>query len=193
MNSQAYQLSSEANATNQNDNKYYSKYILRRLPAEVLLDAMSQVTGVPTRFPGFPAGTRALQLPDTQVRSEFLSSFGRPARVICDAAERSSQPSISQALHVINGDTLNRKLSAADAYAALALKLGLSDSRILEHLFLAAYSRYPTAEEKSPMLEALRKARAATGSPEAQRRTRQQALEDMMWAMLTSKEFLFNY
>ena len=78
MNSGAYQLSSEANATNQNDNKYYSKYIVKRLSGEVLLDAMSQVTGVPSRFPGYAVGTRALQLPDTQVKSEFLTSFGRP-------------------------------------------------------------------------------------------------------------------
>jgi len=193
MNSGVYQLSSESNATNQNDSKYYSRYVIKRLPAEVLLDAMSQVTGVPTRFAGYPAGTRALQLPDTQVKSEFLTAFGRPKRVLCDAAERSSEPSISQALHVINGDTLNRKLSAPNAYPALALKLGLSDSRILDLLFLSAYARYPREAEKQPMLDALRKARLSTGSSEVQLQARQQALEDMMWAMLTSKEFLFNY
>jgi hypothetical protein len=77
----------------------------------VILDAMTQVAGVPTRFAGFPLGTRALQLPDVQVQSQFLASFGRPARVICDAAERSSEPSITQALHIINGDTLNKKLT----------------------------------------------------------------------------------
>ena len=193
MKSAAYQLSSEANATNTNDNKYYSKYIVKRLPAEVLLDAMSQVTGVPTQFSGYPPGSRALQLPDTRVKSEFLTSFGRPQRLVCDAAERSSAPSVAQALHVINGDTLNRKLMAPDAYPALAIKLGLSDSKILDHLFLSAYSRYPTDAEKQPMLEALRKARTVTGSAEVQREGRRQALEDMMWATLTSKEFLFNY
>ncbi len=193
MNSAVYQLSAEANATNSIDNKYYSKYIVKRLPAEVLLDAMSQVTGVSTQFGGYPVGVRALQLPDTQVKSEFLSSFGRPPRILCDAGERSSAPSVAQALHVINGDTLNAKLMAADAYPALAIKLGLSDSRILDHLFLSAYSRYPTDAEKQPMLDALRKGRAATGSADVQREARRQALEDMMWAMLTSKEFLFNY
>ncbi len=187
MNSSVYQLSSEANATNQNDNIYYSKYIVKRLPAEVLLDAMSQVTGVPAKFANYPVGTRALQLPDTQVKSEFLTSFGRPARITCDAAERSVEPSIAQALHVINGDTLNKKLSAADGFPALSVKMGISDSRLLDLLFLSAYSRYPGDSEKPPMLEALKKAR--TGEREA----RQKALEDMMWAMLTSKEFLFNY
>ncbi len=193
MNSGAYQLSSEANATNQNDNKYYSRYIVKRLSGEVLLDAMSQVTGVPSRFPGFPAGTRALQLPDSQVKSEFLTSFGRPSRIICDAGERSSEPSILQALNVINGDTLNKKLSDPNGYAALALRLGLSDSKILEHLYLSAYSRYPTDAEKQATVESLKTSRAAKGSTEVLRDTRQKALEDMMWALLTSKEFLFNY
>ena len=193
MNSAVYQLSSEANATNTSDNKYYSKYIVKRLPAEVLLDAMSQVTGVPSKFGGYPAGTRALQLPDTRVQSEFLTSFGRPPRILCDAAERSSAPSVAQALHVINGDTLNKKLMDPEGFPALAIKLGLSDSRILDHLYLSAYSRYPTDTEKRRMLAALGEARATTGPADVQREARRQALEDMMWALLTSKEFLFNY
>ncbi len=180
MNSSAYQLSSEANATNQSDNIYYSKHIIRRLGAEVILDAMSQVTGAPTAFAGYPAGTRALQLPDTQVKSEFLTSFGRPARNICDAAERSSDPTIAQALAVINGDTLNKKLSAADGTIALLIKVGMSDRRILEFMTLSAFSRYPTENEKGLV--------AAVGGP-----GHRQAVEDMVWAMLTSKEFLFQH
>jgi Protein of unknown function (DUF1553)/Protein of unknown function (DUF1549) len=193
MNSEAYQLSADSNAENQMDTKYYSRYFVKRLPAEVLLDAMSQVTGAPTKFGGYPVGTRALQLPDVQVQSQFLTSFGRPKRVICDAGERSSEPNIAQALHVINGETLNKKLSDANGYPALAVRLGLSDSRILDNLFLSAFSRYPTEDEKKPLLEALRKARATTGPVDVQREAHRQAVEDMMWAMLTSKEFLFNY
>ena len=184
MNSRVYQLSSEANAANQSDNTYYSKHIIHRLPAEVLLDAMSQVTGTPTAFSGYPAGTRAMQLPDTQVRSDFLTGFGRPARNICDAAERSSDPTIAQALHVINGDTLNKKLSAPDGALALFVKLGMSDRRIIEFLYLSAFSRYPTPAEQQTVLPALAK---------APRSSHQQALEDMAWALLTSKEFLFNH
>ncbi len=184
MNSEVYQLASESNATNQNDNVFFSKYIIKRLPAEVILDAYSQVTGVPTPYSGYPAGTRALQLPDTQVKSQFLTVFGRPARQVCDVAERSFDPTIAQALHVINGDTLNKKLSNPDGNVALFQKLGLSNSRILEHVYLTAFSRYPSETEKTELLAALSK------SPND---ARQKALEDMLWALLTSKEFLFNH
>jgi hypothetical protein len=193
MHSGVYQISSEANATNQSDNMFYSKHIIRRLPAEVILDAMSQVTGSPTAFSGYPAGTRALQLPDTQVKSEFLTSFGRPQRVSCDAAERASDSTVAQALAVINGDTLNKKLSAPDGTIALFLKLGLSDRRILEFMYLSAFSRYPTEAERSELAAALEKAKAAKGTEEVRRDAHRQALEDMVWAMLTSKEFLFNH
>ncbi len=193
MESSVYQLSSEANATNQSDNIYYSKHIIRRLAAEVILDAMSRVTGAPTAFSGYPAGTRALQLPDTQVKSEFLTSFGRPPRNLCDAAERSSDPTVAQALHVINGDTLNKKLSAPEGTIALFLKLGLSDRRILEYMYLSAFSRYPTDAERQTLTAALEQAKAPKGTEEARREAHRQALEDMVWAMLTSKEFLFNH
>jgi hypothetical protein len=122
-----------------------------------------------------------------------LNSFGRPARQICDAAERASDPTISQALHVINGDTLNKKLSAPEGTIALFLKLGLSDRKILEHMFLAAFSRYPSESEKTTLLAALEKARAVKGSDEVKRDAHRQAMEDMVWAMLTSKEFLFDH
>src|SRR5262249_41659055 len=102
---------------------------------------------------------------------------------------RSADPSIAQALHVINGDTLNKKLSAADGNVALFMKLGLSDSRILEHVYLSAFSRYPTDAERAAAMEGLSAARKVKGSNDARR----QAIEDMLWALLTSKEFLFNY
>lgn len=183
MNSSVYQLSSEANATNQSDNVFYSKYVIKRLPAEVLLDAMSQVTGVASNFPGYPASTRAMQLPDVRVQSQFLTSFGRPERILCDAAERSSDPSISQALHVINGDTLNKKLLDPQGNITLLLKLGLSDRKIIEHLFLSAYSRPPRADETAQMMKLLAETK----------KEKQEGLEDLAWSLLTSKEFLFNY
>ncbi len=142
-----YQLSSEPNATNASDDRFYSRYIVKRLPAEVILDAMSQVTGVPSHFEDYPEGMRALQLPDSMVPSQFLTSFGRPPRVTCEASERSSDPNVAQALHVINGATLNRKLSAPEGAAAEYVKLGLSERRVLDQLFLSAYSRFPTPGE----------------------------------------------
>lgn len=189
----AYQLSSESNATNQDDNRFYSKYVIKRLPGEVILDAMSSVTGVATAFNGYPAGTRALQLPDSQVPSQFLNIFGRPARNICDSSERSFDPTITQALHVINGDTLNKKLNSADGYIALFVKLGLSDRRIVDQLFLSAYSRYPSDPEKKALLGVIEKARDVKGTPEVVRDAHRQALEDAVWSLLTSKEFLFNH
>ncbi|MBI2688160.1 MAG: DUF1553 domain-containing protein [Acidobacteria bacterium] len=186
MNSEVYQLSSDSNATNQRDEVFYSRYIVKRLPAEVLLDAMSQVTGVPASFPGYPAGTRALELPDVRVQSQFLAAFGRPERILCDAAERSSDPSITQALHVINGDTLNKKLSDPNGVVSLVLKLGLSDKKVLEHLYLSAFSRYPRPTELTEMTALLDKSKASKA-------TRKEALEDLVWSLLTSKEFLFNY
>jgi hypothetical protein len=187
MTSQVYQLASDANPTNSNDNKYYSKYIVKRLSAEVLLDAMSQVTGVATKFANYAPGTRAMQLPDTQIKNEFLTSFGRPPRLVCDAAERSSEPNVAQALHVINGDTLNLKLSDASGYAAQAVKKAIPNPAAIEHLYLAAYGRPPTPDETEKLTGILWKAEGET--PES----RQKALEDLMWALLTSKEFLFNY
>ena len=193
MNSGTYQLASEPNASNQTDNKYYSKYIVKRLSAEVILDAYSQIIGVPTAFGGYPRGMRSLELPDVEIDSQFLDSFGRPDRLVCDVQERSSDPSVAQALHVINGDTLNSKLRSKGSNINLFLKLGLSDRRILEHLFLSAFSRYPTESERAGILAALRESRQEQGPVEARQQARREALQDMMWALLTKKEFLFNH
>ncbi len=165
MNSGVYQLSSEANATNQNDNRFLLEVHRQALAGgsaagcHVASDRRRRLS-----FAMYPAGTRAMQLPDTQVKSEFLTSFGRPPRVLCDAAERSVEPSIAQALHVINGDTLNKKLTAMK-------------DQPLETLFLAAFSRYPTTAEKETLAKAADR----------------EAREDMAWALLTSKQFMFNY
>jgi hypothetical protein len=186
MNSAAYQRASEANATNAKDDKYYSKYIVKRLPAEVMLDALSQVTNVPTMFPDFAPGTRAIQLPDSRLNQYFLKVFGKPPRVATCECERSAEPTVQQALHIINGETLNQKLRAPGGFVDNVVKLGLPDAMLIEHLYLSAFARKPSDKEMTNLLAELK-----TNRSEAM--ARRQAVEDVVWAVLTSKEFLFNH
>jgi hypothetical protein len=189
MNSSAYQRSSRPNETNRADDRYYSRYLIKRLPAEVMLDAISQVTGVPTEFPDYAAGIRAVQLPDGIIGSYFLRVFGKPARTLTLESERSSEPSVPQALHIINGDTLNQKLRAPGSIVDSFLKLGVSDEMIVEHLYLAALSRRPNESEIQQLRKELR---TDGGSPDSTSE-RRQTIEDLVWAVLTSREFLFNH
>jgi hypothetical protein len=191
MQSATYQASSKPLKENVQDDKYGSHYVIRRLPAEVLLDAYSEVTEVPEKFEGYPLGTRALQLPDTAVTSYFLDAFGRPVRQQTRESERTSVPTVTQALHIINGDTLNNKLRDPSSSINLLLKLGFSDDQIVNYLYLASFSRYPTDAERSALVNALHQAEQQ-GAP-ANTNPRHAALTDMAWAMLTSEEFMFNH
>ena len=189
MNSAAYQRSSKPNETNKQDERFYSRYVIKRLPAEAMLDAVSQVTGVPTDFPGYPAGIRAMQLPDARVNSYFLTIFGKPPRFATCECERSSEPSVTQALHVINGDTINQKLRAPGGLVDSFLKLGATDEAIINHLYLSALSRRPDKNEIAQLLSAMNE----NDMSKASDITKRQAIEDLVWAVLTSKEFLFNH
>ena len=184
MNSATYQRSSETNETNREDARYYSHYIVRRLPAEVLLDALSQVTAAPTRFEGYPDGTRSLQLPDSRVDSYFLTVFGRPERLITSESERQQDATLTQTLHIINGATINEKLRAGGGLIDAFIKSGASDGEVVERLYLAALSRYPTADEK---------VRIGAIIPNEGPSARRQVLEDVVWAVLTGREFMFNH
>ena len=135
---------------------------------------------------------RALQLPDAAVESYFLTAFGRPPRLQTRESDRTSEPSITQALHVINGDTLNQKLRAPGGTVDMLLKLGLSDPRVVDYLFLSAFSRYPRDSERQRLVEDLEAAetKPAAGSVAEPRRA---GLVDMAWAVLTSEEFMFNH
>jgi hypothetical protein len=191
MQSATYQASSKPLKENARDDKYGSHYLIKRLPAEVLLDAYSQVTEEPEQFAGYPTGTRALQLPDTAVKSYFLDAFGRPERQQTRESERTSVPTITQALHIINGETLNNKLRAPHNVIDSLLGRGLSDEQIVDHLYLASFSRSPAGNERSALVKALHSAEQQHKSgPDDARR---EALNDMMWAMLTSEAFMFNH
>lgn len=185
MHSAAYQRASEAADPDAPDTIHYSQYIPRRLPAEVILDAYAQVTGVPTSFPGYGEGTRALQLKDSRVASYFLTAFGRPERNQPCTCERSDQASVAQTLHLANGATLNEKLRDERAVVNGWIEENLPDAEVLDRVYVAALGRYPSDAERDAALALL------NDTPDAV--TRRQAVEDLVWATLTSKEFLYNH
>jgi hypothetical protein len=191
MNSETYQRSSAPVPGNEGDQKYYSHYIVRRLPAEVILDALSQVTGVPTEFAGYPKGARSLQLPDSRVESYFLTAFGRPERLTTCSCERQEAPSVAQALHLSNGDTINKKLEAPEGIIPKLVEDAVPDEEVVRQLCLSALSRLPTPAERKAILPQL--TGAPPGGDAAARAARRQALEDLFWATLTGREFLFNH
>uniref|UniRef100_A0A7C4QQW2 DUF1553 domain-containing protein n=1 Tax=Schlesneria paludicola TaxID=360056 RepID=A0A7C4QQW2_9PLAN len=182
--SETYQRSAQVLPENADDQRFFARFYPRRLSAEVLLDAVSQVTGVPTAFKDFPPGTRALQLPDSSVASYFLEAFGRPDRLITCTCERSDAPSMTQVLHLTNGTTLLEKLEAPDGRIAQLAASDWPAERIVDELYLAALSRFPTAEERAQLAQVLAEA------PAAERRA---VIEDLCWSILTSREFLFQH
>lgn len=193
MTSAAYARSSTPLPGNADDVKFLSHYLVKRLPAEVLLDAIARVTEVPTSFPGYPAGWRSLQLPDTKVPSTFLTAFGRPERLNTCSCERSAEPSMTQALHLVNGGTINDKLRDKKSAVARLLAEKASDDQVVDGLFLAALARRPTGAECEKIARILAAATAALTDPKSADEARRQAVEDLYWATLTGNEFLFNH
>ena len=181
--SQAYQRSSQPLPGNATDTRFYSRYYPRRLMAEVMLDGLSQVTGVPTKLGSYPLGWRAMQLPESDVESYFLKSFGRPERLLTCECERSKEPSMAQVLHIANGDTLNEKLKAKGNRIDQLIAKQTPDAAIVDEIYLAALGRMPTDGERRQIEEVL----SATAFAE-----KRAALEDLFWGVLSSKEFLFN-
>ncbi len=200
MNSATYQRSSNPLPENAGDDRFYSHYLIRRLSAEVILDMYSQVTAVPTPFTNvysgvegglaptsnYPEGTRALQLPDSRVASSFLDSFGRPDRVQTCSCERQQDSSVSQALHINNGQTLNDKLRAKNSRVEQWLQEKIGDEEAVRRLFLLTLCREPTAHELNKFKTLLADAAKEKAT------TRREILEDLFWAVLSGKEFLFN-
>jgi len=193
--SETYQRSSEVVEANRDDSRYFSRYYPRRHMAEILHDAIVTVTGTPARFDKivlkdgstqktevYAEGTRAVELFDSAVQSYFLETFGRNEREIVCECERSNQPSMIQALHLANGETINEKLSETGGIIDDLLALEADHSTVVEEAYLRALSRLPTKREAEGLTAIL----AATEEEE-----RRVVMEDLLWALMTSREFLF--
>jgi hypothetical protein len=181
--SQIYQLSSMPNDYNANDKQNFSRYYPKRLPAEVLLDAIDSVTESKTNFGSVPQGVRAVQLPDSSFNSYFLTVFGRPESTSACECERSSEANLAQSLHLLNSSEVQGKLSGNTALAAvLAGDKDHSREDKIRQIYLRVYSREPQADEASVALAHLAKAK-----------DEKLAFEDILWALINTKEFLFNH
>jgi hypothetical protein len=192
MQSASYQLAAATDEASATDDAHYARAIVRRLTAEQLLDAYAHVLGVPARFNGYPAGVRAGQLHGVQrVRlrdqppssgDRFLTTFGKPQRLIACDCERSEQTTLSQALLLISGQGLHRMLTDQDNLLAGLCRPDSPPAAIARELYWMALTRPPTAEELAVAEDLLR-----------QPDDRQQSLQDLAWALLNAKEFVFRY
>jgi hypothetical protein len=183
MSSHAYQLSSLPNEHNLADTRNFSRAYRRRIPAEVLLDAVTDVTGTPDTFQGLPVGARAVETWNLKLDSEFMDAFGRPNSSAECPCERDRQTSVVQALHLMNSNKLQSRISHKNGRATRLARSDQSDAAIISELYVAAYSRRPTDEE----ITLASKAFTAEGA------TRQTAVEDILWALINSAEFVFNH
>lgn len=182
--SSVYQLSAEPNEWNRDDKQNFSRYYPKRLNAEVLLDSIDQVTGTTTSFGAIPAGTRATQLPDNGFNSYFLTVFGRPESSSACECERSSEANLAQSLHLLNSSEIQGKLTAGNARAGvLSTDAARPAAAKIRDLYILAFSREPSAEETAIAVAHIEK-----NSKEPKR-----AYEDIVWALINTKEFLFNH
>ncbi len=182
LNSRTYQLSSIPNQWNKDDKVHYSYYQLKRLSAEQLSEAICQVSGVPEKYSGLPLGTRATQLPDISMRSEFLDVFGRPKRSTPVESERTCVTHIGQSLQMISAEFVASKLRSGNGVAARMAASGRPVAEVIDELYLSALSRLPTEAEKKVLL--------AQPISDKQRREK---FEDMLWVLMNTKEFLYNH
>ncbi|MFD2256789.1 PSD1 and planctomycete cytochrome C domain-containing protein [Luteolibacter algae] len=182
--SRTYQLSTATNETNQSDERNFSKAMIRRVRAEVLLDTISKVTNTSEKYKGLPKGARAVQIADGNTSNYFLTTFGRATRATVCSCEVKMEPNLSQALHLINGETVHQRIAQGKIVEEM-LRDKKSPSEIITHLYLRALSRAPTEDE----LRRLGSAVDAEQNP----KEKQKVLEDIFWALLNSKEFIFNH
>lgn len=194
--SSSYQLSSVPNEQNLSDRQNYSRYYPRRLQAEVMLDAIDDLTGARTDFANLPSGTRAIALPDNSYNtaSPFLRVFGRPENESVCECERVQSSSLAQSLHLMNAADIKAKLATGDGRAA---RLAKSDEAVedkIRELYLAAFSRAPTDDELKVTSDYLAETRVdAEGQPMDPQKARRESFQDLIWALINTKEFLFNH
>jgi hypothetical protein len=177
--SRTYQRSSIPNETNGHDDMNFSHAIPRRLPAEALLDAVVQATGVKENFGGVPAGFTAAELPDGNVTSPFLAMFGKPQRAESCECERDLSTNMLQALHFINGQAILNRVTNPAGRPALLLQQKPTDEQLIDQLYLWSLARRPTEPERALAVKFI----AAAGDQRAE------AAQDLMWALLNSRDF----
>jgi Protein of unknown function (DUF1549)/Protein of unknown function (DUF1553) len=194
--SAVYQLSATPNQYNARDRHHFARYYPRRLNAEVLYDAVNTMLATESKFDGLPAGTRAVALPDNSFNAGnyFLTVFGRPESSSACECERSMDASLSQSLHLLNAKDIQDRLAAdASRAARLALEPARPDDVKLRDLYRLAYARDPQPEELKVGVEYVAKKAAAAKDDPAKTKARREAYEDTLWALLNTKEFLFNH
>ncbi|MBL9132716.1 MAG: PSD1 domain-containing protein [Verrucomicrobiaceae bacterium] len=180
--SATYQRSTHVNETNAGDKLNFSHAQVRRVRAEVLLDAISQITETPNKFQGLPLGARAVQIADGATSTYFLTTFGRAKRESVCSCEVKMEPTLSQALHLMNGDAVNDRIKQGRVVAKM-IQEKKTDREIIDDLFLRVFGRLPKEKELASITQ------AAANAPDA----RQAVFEDLFWALLNSKEFFFNH
>jgi hypothetical protein len=182
--SRTYQLSAMPNEFNKNDKKSFARYYPRRMQAEVLYDAVSQVTHSPATFAGLPtdrfAPTRAIMLPDESFPSYFLDVFGRPQRISACECERVSEANLAQVLHLLNSQEIQGKLTRAGGRASEMAKDPRPHDEKVRELFVWAFARQPSAKQME----------VAMANIEANAKTPQLAYENIIWALINTKEFI---
>ena len=179
--SRTYQLATQPNASNAGDTRNFAKGPIRRIRAETMLDIITQVTDTKNKFPGMPLGARAVQIADGQTSTYFLSTFGRPMRETVCSCEVRLEPTLSQSLHLMNGDTVAPKIAQGNLIGKM-LQEKKTPAQIVEVMYVRALSRAPKPDEMRKLLAAV-----------AANPNQPQALEDVFWAVLNSREFMFNH
>ena len=178
--SRLYQLASQPTEQNKKDDRFYSHFTVKLIKAEALLDAIDQATESQTKYKNLPLGTRAIELPDAEYPNVFLNTFGKPRRSSVCECERSVDQTLASTLHIVNGETISSKLADKNGRVARLTAAKTPVKEFIEELFLATWCRKPTAEELQVAQEFVSK-----------QADQQAGLADLLWVLISSKNFLY--